>query len=177
MPENVLENLYKGIRNIPDFPQKGILFRDITTLLQEPNLLRSAVDIFTDYYKGQGITKVVGIESRGFILGSVLAYTLQAGFVIIRKKGKLPAATFSKKYELEYGMDEIEIHQDALNKDDVVLFHDDLLATGGTANAAIALIQDIGVRQIEASFLCELTDLKGRERLPSEIEVFSLLKF
>jgi len=172
-----LEKLKNHIRNIPDFPIKGIQFKDITTLLENAHALRETAVILTDYYKNRGITKVVGIESRGFILGSILAYNLNAGFVPIRKPGKLPAETFEEIYEKEYGFDKVQIHKNTLTESDVVLMHDDLLATGGTSLAACNLVSRIGVKKIYLNFLVELEDLNGRNKIPEDIELMTLLKF
>lgn len=150
-------NYKKHIREVPDFPQKGINFKDITTLLQNPEVFKSVVDKIADHFRPAGITKVVSLESRGFIVGGALAYLLGAGFVPIRKAGKLPHTTVSISYELEYGSDSIEIHEDALSKDDVVLIHDDLLATGGTALAALQLVKKLQIENIYFSFICDLT--------------------
>lgn len=149
-------DLKSYIREVPDFPQPGIGFKDITTLIGDAGAFRVMVDRITRHYRNRGITKVVSLESRGFIVGGALAYLLQAGFVPIRKAGKLPAQTISMSYELEYGTDTIEIHADALGEDDTVLIHDDLLATGGTALAALHLVQKLGVKKIYFSFICDL---------------------
>lgn len=169
--------LKQQIRNIPDFPQKGILYRDITTLLQQPEALRLAVDILYNRFKDQGFTKVVGIESRGFMLGGILADRLGAGFVPIRKKGKLPSGKISRTFQLEYGSDVIEMHVDALSPDDKVLLHDDLLATGGTTLAALDLIKSTGVREVAVCYLVELADLGGRRRLPANCDMESVITF
>lgn len=153
------------IRTIPDFPQKGIQFRDITTALQDPDGLQEIIDNFYERYKDAGIDVVVGIEARGFILGAALAYKMKLGFVPVRKKGKLPAETFSYEYELEYGTDVIEIHKDAVSKGDNVLLIDDLLATGGTSIAAAELINKIGGKIHEIAFIVDLPDVGGRKRL------------
>lgn len=171
-----IETLSAAIRNVPDFPKKGIIFKDITTLLMNKDLLKTAADLLTEKYQGKGITKVVGIESRGFVLGGILAYNLGAGFVLLRKPGKLPADTYSIEYQLEYGTDKLEIHKDSISTDDVVLLHDDLLATGGSAEAAAMLINKMNPISLEVNFLIELEFLKGRERL-SFANVDSLLKF
>ena len=158
------EDLKKHIRSIKDFPKKGIMFRDITTLLKEPKAFNKALDeliLFTDQVK---IDKVVGIESRGFIFGSLLAQKLNVGFILARKPGKLPAETESAIYQLEYGEDKIEMHKDAINPGDKVLLHDDLLATGGTAEAVIKLIEKLGGEVVQISFLIELTFLNGRNK-------------
>jgi adenine phosphoribosyltransferase len=160
-----LQQLSDAIRNVPDFPKKGIIFKDITTLLKDAELLHITANILTEQYKDKGITKVVGIESRGFVLGSILAYNLGAGFVLLRKPGKLPADTYKVSYDLEYGSDTLEIHKDALKQDDVVLLHDDLLATGGSASAAAKLIQEMNPKSLEINFLIELSFLEGRKKL------------
>ncbi len=175
MKEITLQDLDKAIRNVPDFPKPGILFKDITTALKREDIFQFINDSLYNEYRDKKITRVVGIESRGFIAGSVLAYRLGAGFVPIRKPGKLPAETFRKTYTLEYGEGELEIHRDALQEGDVVLLHDDLLATGGSASAAIELIRNFGVKKIYTSFIIELLFLEGRKRLADQ-EVFSLLK-
>lgn len=145
------------VRVVEDYPVKGISFKDITTLLKEPSAFKNVVDQISDYYKDKGITKIVSLESRGFIVGGAVAYCINAGFVPIRKKGKLPSTVINESYELEYGVDSIEMHVDALGEDDVVLIHDDLLATGGTALAALNLVKKMNVRKIYLSFICDLT--------------------
>ncbi len=172
-----LEDIKRSIRNVPDFPKKGIQFKDITTALKEPKVLHKMADLLYEHYKNKGITKVVGIESRGFILGSILAYRLNAGFVMLRKPGKLPADKFKIEYELEYGTDTLEIHKDAVEKDDVLLLHDDLLATGGSANASLGLLRKFGNNPIYVSFLIELTELNGISKLSNVEEVHSLVKY
>ncbi len=172
-----IETLTAAVRNIPDFPIKGIQFKDITTLFQSPSHLKELSDILYERYKEKGITKVVGIESRGFFMGPQLAVRLNAGFVPIRKPGKLPYKVIEEKYTKEYGEDAIQIHEDALTKEDVVLIHDDLLATGGTMVAAYNLVKKLGVKKVYINFLIELEDLKGREHFPKEVEVDSMLKF
>lgn len=174
---NNTDNLRKYIRNVPDFPVKGIQFKDISTLIKNPVALREVSEILANHYKDYGITKVAGIESRGFILGSILAYKLNAGFVPIRKPGKLPAKTIEEIYQKEYGLDSIQIHEDALEKGDVVLIHDDLLATGGTSIAACNLIRKMGVKKIYLNYMIELEELNGRSKLPEDIEITTLLKF
>jgi adenine phosphoribosyltransferase len=153
------------IRTVPDFPKQGIMFKDITTLLKDQNGLSAALEELYNLAKNKKITKVVGIESRGFILGGALAVKLGAGFVPIRKPGKLPAETISEAYVLEYGTDKIEIHKDAIQPGDLVLLHDDLLATGGTMEAACKLIEKLGATVVQVSFLIELSFLNGREKL------------
>jgi adenine phosphoribosyltransferase len=171
------EFLKSSIRNIPDFPKKGIQFKDITTALKRPEVFSIIVDDISSHYSDLGITRVVAIESRGFITGGAIASKLGAGFVPIRKLGKLPAPTFSKQYDLEYGKDSLEIHQDALDPKDIVLLHDDLLATGGTALAAIELLGNFNIRQIYVCFIIELDFLQGRQRLSSYSDVYSLIHF
>lgn len=171
------ETLKAAVRNIPDFPIAGIQFKDITTLFQSPKHLQQLSDVLFEAYKDKGITKVVGIESRGFFMGPATALRLNAGFVPIRKPGKLPYKTIEERYTKEYGEDIIQIHEDALTPDDVVLIHDDLLATGGTMVAAYNLVKKLGVKKIYINFLIELEDLKGREHFPKDVEVDSVLKF
>ncbi|RUT78103.1 adenine phosphoribosyltransferase [Ancylomarina longa] len=172
-----LQEAKDSIRDVVDFPKEGIVFKDITTMLKSEKHLNTLVETLYQQYKGKGITKVVGLESRGFILGTVLAYKLGAGFVPVRKPGKLPAPTYSEKYSLEYGEDEIFIHQDALTADDVVLLHDDLLATGGTAKASIDLLNRFHLKNVFVNFLVELDFLKGRNKLNTKYEVDSLFHF
>ena len=175
--EDTAFDLKGAIRNISDFPKLGIEFKDITTALKDPRALRFMVDELYDYYKDKGITKVVGVESRGFVIGSILAYKLNAGFILLRKPGKLPADTYSVKYELEYGVDALEIHKDAINANDVILLHDDLLATGGSANASLQLLRKFGDNPIYVSFLIELLDLEGITRLNEALDVYSLVQY
>ncbi len=172
-----VEKLKASVRNIPDFPIEGVQFKDITTLFQSAEHLREMADILYEKYKDKGITKVVGIESRGFFLGPTLAIRLGAGFVPIRKPGKLPYKVIEEKYTKEYGEDAVQIHEDALTKNDVVVIHDDLLATGGTMIAAHKLVKKMGVKKIYIDFLIELEDLKGREAFSKDLEVDSLIKF
>ncbi len=174
--EITLELIKEQIRNVPDFPKPGIQFKDITTVLKQPELYSFVIESIAEIFSNKGITKVVCIESRGFILGGAIATKIGAGFVPIRKPGKLPAATYKKKYALEYGSDSIEIHRDALNSKDIVLLHDDLLATGGTAKAAIELIRTFSPKDIFLSFLCELDFLKGRTVLKDH-KIHSLIHF
>lgn len=168
-------NLKDCIRNIPDFPKPGILFRDITTLLKDKRAFKQAVDALANKYKNKKIDAVVAVEARGFILGGVIAHKLGAGFVPVRKKGKLPAKTQSVTYALEYGTDTLEMHQDALGSGDKVLIVDDLLATGGTVNAVTELVKQMGAKIAGIAFLIELTDLKGRDKLKG-YPVYSLIK-
>ena len=167
----------KNIRNIPDFPKKGIQFKDVTTLFKSADVLRLLSDDIYDLYKDKGITKVVGIESRGFIMGPILATRLNAGFVPIRKPGKLPSDVYEEVYEKEYGFDSIQIHTDALCENDIVVLHDDLLATGGTMLAACKLIKRFNVKKVYINFIIELEDLGARKLFDSNFEVSSLVKY
>jgi adenine phosphoribosyltransferase len=153
------------IRSIPDFPKKGIMFRDITTLLKSPEAMKLTLKELLCLTEGLKINKVVGIEARGFMFGAMIAERLNAGFVPVRKPGKLPAETLRETYALEYGSDSIEIHKDAISTGDNVLLHDDLLATGGTAKATVNLIEKLGGKVVQASFIIELSFLKGRDKL------------
>ena len=173
----IIEDLAKLVRNVPDFPIPGIQFKDVTTLFKDAAILKEIIDDLYAIYKEKGITKVVGIESRGFILGPLLAVRLNAGFVPIRKPGKLPAAVFEESYDKEYGKDAIQIHQDAIESSDIVLLHDDLLATGGTMQAAVRLIKRFNPQKIYVNFLIELEDLKGREGFSPDIQVDSIIKY
>jgi len=168
--------LFKVIRSIPDFPKKGVVFRDITTLLKDPTAFRTVVDLFCDRYKDSRIDKIVSVESRGFIFAAPLAYKLKAGFVPIRKPGKLPAETVKQQYTLEYGTDTVEIHRDAITRGERILIHDDLLATGGTIAAASELVRRLGGKIVGLSFLIELSFLKGRDRLGNH-EIYSILMY
>lgn len=170
-----IEDVKKEIRNIEDFPKPGIGFKDITTLLKNPELFAFTVDEMKRFYQNKGITKVVGIESRGFVAGGVIARDLHAGFIVARKPGKLPAETYQVSYDLEYGQDTIEIHKDALVPNDIVLLHDDLLATGGTMAAAIELVKLFGVQKIYVNFIAELSFLKGRDKLKEVEDIHSLI--
>ncbi|MDD4631211.1 MAG: adenine phosphoribosyltransferase [Proteiniphilum sp.] len=172
-----IETLTSAVRNIPDFPIPGIQFKDITTLFQSPEHLKELSEILVEKYRNKGITKVVGIESRGFFMGPALAIQLGAGFVPVRKPGKLPYQVIEEAYVKEYGDDAIQIHADALSEEDVVLIHDDLLATGGTMLAAYNLIRKQGVRKIYINFLIELEDLHARKLFPEEVEIDTILKF
>jgi adenine phosphoribosyltransferase len=169
------EDLKKKIRDIPDFPKKCIVFKDITTLLNDASSFQSAIDLLSDRYKDKKIDFVAGIEARGFIIGAALAYKLNAGFIPIRKPGKLPYKTLSMTYELEYGSDQLEIHEDALSPGQRVLVADDLLATGGTIKAAAGLIEKLKGEIVEIAFLIELTFLKGRDKL-KKYNTFSLIQ-
>lgn len=169
--------LKSKIRDVKDFPSKGIMFRDLTTLIKDGAALSDVCSQIAEMYKDKGITKVVGIESRGFITGAILADKLGCGFVPARKPGKLPSVTIKKSYSKEYGVDTIELHSDAINENDVVLIHDDLLATGGTMNACCELVKSLNPRKVYVNFVVELTDLPGRDNLPADCEVTSLLKY
>lgn len=171
-----MEDLKNAIRDIPDFPKKGIVFKDITTLLADPKSYHRMVDLIAHRYIGQKVDQIVGVEARGFILGAALAYKLGTGITLVRKPGKLPYKTIKKTYQLEYGSDTLEIHSDAFKPGDRVVVADDLLATGGTVAAVVDLVQDCGAEVIECAFLAELEFLEGRKRLPAN-KVFSLLKF
>ena len=172
----IIEILKARIRDVPDFPRKGILFKDITTLLNDPELFRMTMSLFEKSSKGLSLDYIAGIESRGFIFGAVMAYHLGCGFVPIRKPGKLPAKTFSESYALEYGMDAIEVHQDSFKKDSNVLIIDDLLATGGTALAAAKLVEKCGAQVSGIHFLIELVFLNGANKLKN-YNVLSFIKF
>jgi adenine phosphoribosyltransferase len=169
-------DIKKYIRTVKDFPKKGIMFRDITTLLKTPEGLKTSFNALLKFTEGLKINKVVGIESRGFMLGAMLAERLNAGFVPIRKPGKLPAETVKEEYSLEYGTDAIEIHKDAIESGESILLHDDLLATGGTAKAAVNLIEKLGGKIVQVSFIIELSFLNGREKL-KEYDVRSLVDY
>ena len=168
------ETLLKNLREIPDFPKPGILFYDVTTLFKSAECLNILADELYEMYKDKGITKVVGVESRGFILGGVLAARLGAGFVLARKPGKLPAEVLEESYEKEYGTDTIQIHKDAISEEDVVLLHDDLLATGGTMAATHRLVKKCGAKQTYVNFVIELKELNGRKAF-EDVEVTSVL--
>lgn len=168
--------LEKSIRNIPDFPKPGILFRDVTTLIANKEAFKKSIDLLAKKYKGKGFDKVVGVEARGFIFGAAVAHKIGAGFVPVRKKGKLPFKTISATYALEYGIDTLEIHQDAILPGEKVLIIDDLLATGGTVKAVIELIKKLGGKVSGIGFVIELVDLKGRDKI-KDYPVFSLVKF
>ena len=169
------EEIIAHIRDVNDFPVEGIVFKDITTVLSNPEYLKWMKDEIANLYRAYGITKVVGIESRGFILAPAVAMELGAGFVPIRKPGKLPAETIEVSYAKEYGVDTIQIHADALNEDDVVLLHDDLLATGGSMAAALELVKKFNVKKVYINFIIELEFLNGRKVFGNDVEVSSLL--
>ena len=171
------KTLMDNLRCIPDFPQKGINFRDVTTLFKNHECLQIMLDELYELYKDKGITKIVGIESRGFIMASALAVRLNAGIVLCRKPGKLPAATVQESYMKEYGTDTIEIHQDAIDENDVVLLHDDLLATGGTMRAAYNLVQKFNPKKTYVNFIIEITDegLHGRDAFEKDTDITTLI--
>lgn len=164
------------IRNVPDFPKAGIQFKDITTLLQNGPAFRHIIDGWKDRYEGLGVASVVGADARGFIFGGALAYAMGAPFVPVRKPGKLPAETISERYELEYGESALEIHVDALGRGERVVLVDDLLATGGTMEAIVKLVERLGAEIVEIAFVVELPPLKGREKLTG-YPVYSLVEF
>jgi adenine phosphoribosyltransferase len=168
-------DLKSAIRNVPDFPKKGVGFKDLTTLWKNPAAFRESVDILYERYRKSGVDKVVGAESRGFVVASPLAYLLGAGFVPVRKKGKLPAGQVEVTYQLEYGTDTLTIHEDAISQGEKVLLVDDLLATGGTVKASISLVRKLGGEVLEAAFLVELEFLGGRKGI--DVPVFSIVKY
>ena len=171
-----MEEMKNIIRDIPDFPKKGVLYKDITTLLSDGRNFHRMVDLIAHRYLDKRIDKVVGVEARGFILGAALAYKLGAGITMVRKPGKLPYKTKTISYDLEYGSDTLEIHEDAFHPGDRVLIADDLLATGGTVSAVVKLVEGLGAEIVECAFMTELEFLDGRSKLP-EGKVFSLLQF
>ena len=169
-------DIKEWIRDVPDFPKKGILFKDITTLLKNPQALKHTFDVMAEQYKNVPIDQVIGIESRGFIFGTALAYKLGTGFIPVRKPGKLPAATERVTYDLEYGSDSLEIHKDAITPGQNVLIMDDLLATGGTASAVAHLVERLEGKVVGLGFIIELSFLNGRDRLKG-YDVYSLIKY
>ena len=172
------ELLLKNLRCIPDWPKKGVNFRDVTTLFKSPECLREITDEMYELYKDKGITKIVGIESRGFVMSSALALKLGAGIVLCRKPGKLPCDTVQESYAKEYGKDTIDIHRDAIDENDVILLHDDLLATGGTMKAACNLVKKFHPKKVYCNFIIELVNegLNGRDSFDEDIEITSLIK-
>jgi len=172
-----MEYIKSKIRDVMDFPKKGIVFKDLTTAFKDPRALHIIGWDLSQLYRDKGVTKVVGIESRGFIGGSILAFELGAGFVPARKPGKLPADTIKASYDKEYGKDTIEIHRDAITPDDVVVIHDDVLATGGTMAAVYNLVKSMNPRKIYVNFIIELAELNGRRALPADAEVTSLIRY
>ncbi|MDE5801062.1 MAG: adenine phosphoribosyltransferase [Paramuribaculum sp.] len=172
-----MEYVKSKVRDVNDFPQKGIVFKDLTTVFKDPRALHIIGWDLSQLYRDKGVTKVVGIESRGFIGGSILAFELGAGFVPARKPGKLPADTVSCSYDKEYGKDTIEIHRDAITEDDIVVIHDDVLATGGTMGAVYNLVKSMNPKKIYVNFIIELSALNGRANIPEGVEVTSLLQY
>lgn len=170
------ETLLMHLRNIPDYPMAGVQFKDVTSWFMNPEDLNEITDKLYEYYKDKGITKVCGIESRGFVMGAILAQKLGAGFVPIRKPGKLPYEKVCIEYKKEYGFDRIEMHKDAINEKDIVLIHDDLLATGGTSSAACHMVKQFNPRKIMANFIIELTNFKARDRFPLDVDIYSLIE-
>ena len=170
------EYIKSKVRSIPDWPIKGVIFRDITTLLEDPQAFKAICSIFYNRYVNQKVDRIVGIDARGFLFGSVLAYELGIGFVPIRKKGKLPSKTISESYTLEYGEETIEIHEDAISRNDRVVIVDDLMATGGTIAASAALVEKLGGDLLECAFVIELPDLKGREKM-GDRNCFAIIEF
>ncbi|RJP21572.1 MAG: adenine phosphoribosyltransferase [Deltaproteobacteria bacterium] len=171
-----VSDLKKRIRNVPDFPKKGIQFKDITTLLSDPASFQQAIDLMAHRHFAKGVDAVVGIEARGFVMGAAMAYKLGTGVLLVRKPGKLPHKTVAASYELEYGKDRLEIHEDSIRPGMRVVVADDVLATGGTVSAVVGLLNKLGAVIVECCFLAELTALKGRERLKGQ-KVYSLLQF
>ena len=171
-----VEDFSKYCRDIPDFPKKGIIFKDITNLLKNGPVFKRAIDEIARHYSQTKVDAVISIEARGFIIGSALAYCLGSGMVPVRKKGKLPWKVYRKTYDLEYGHDEVEVHQDGIMPGQNILIVDDLIATGGTVEAVVKLIKEMNGNIIGAAFLIELMDLKGREKL-KDIPIFSLIKY
>lgn len=169
-------DLKKTVRSIVDWPIEGVIFRDLTTLMIEPDALRESCDILYERYKDQEIDKIVGIDARGFVFGAVLAYKLGVGFVPVRKKGKLPAETIEESYSLEYGSGTLEIHKDAISEGEKVVVVDDLIATGGTIGATVNLVRKLGGTVTECAFLIELPDLKGREQI-KDCDIFAMMEF
>ncbi|MBW2655199.1 MAG: adenine phosphoribosyltransferase [Deltaproteobacteria bacterium] len=169
-------DLKETIRSIPDWPIKGVIFRDLTTLMQNPQAFQKSCNVLYERYKDMKIDKIVGIDARGFVFGAVLAYKLGIGFVPVRKKGKLPWKTIQETYSLEYGEDTLEIHEDAVEKCEKVIIVDDLIATGGTIGATVKLVKKLGADIIECAFVVELPDLKGRDQI-QDCKVFAITEF
>jgi len=172
-----MADIKKSIRNIPDYPKPGVQFKDITTAMKNPEVFREIIDTMANHFATAQIDYVVGIDARGFIFGAALAYKLGCGFVPVRKPGKLPADTIAEEYALEYGTDKLEIHKDALQKGDRVIIVDDLIAVGGTAEAAGKLVTRLGAKIVAFAFAIELLALKGRDKLSHIAEVYSLIQF
>src|ERR1700682_4281142 len=176
MHSDIIDKLRAAVRDVPDFPKKGIVFKDITPILNNSSLFKASIDVFLERCRGRKIDKIVGIDARGFLFGSVVAYELGVGFVPLRKKGRLPYKTESAKYSLEYGEAEMELHIDAIERGEKIVLIDDLLATGGTSASAATLIKKVGGVLLEAQFLIELEFLHGRKKLEST-PVVSFLKY
>lgn len=177
MPQQIAQQVKDKIRDVKDFPKEGILFKDITTALKDAETLRKMVDFLCETFKEQKIDYIIGLESRGFIFGVPVAYNINAGFIPVRKPNKLPAKTLKESYTLEYGVDSIEMHEDALKPGDKVLIVDDLLATGGTAAAACNLVYKTGAEIVGCGFVIELNDLKGRDKLPKDVKIVSMIEY
>jgi len=178
MEESLIKELANTIRTIKDYPKPGVMFRDVTTLLQHARAFRRSVDALVHPYVGMGLEQVAGIEARGFILGGAMAHQLTSGFIPIRKKGKLPGEKVNIAYSLEYGLDEMEIHRDAVQEGDRVLLVDDLIATGGTAEAAVKLLKEVGADVVAACFVIDLPDLGGRAKIEAlDVPVRTLIEF
>jgi len=177
MSTQIIDDVKSMIRNIPDFPKPGIQFKDITTALKDTETLKKMVDFLCDNFRGEKIDYIIGLESRGFIFGVPVAYNLNSGFIPIRKPNKLPAKTLKETYELEYGTDTLEMHEDALKKGDRVLIVDDLLATGGTAAAACNLVLKTGAEIVGCAFVIELKGLEGRKKLPKDCKIVSMIEY
>ncbi|GIM56723.1 adenine phosphoribosyltransferase [Capnocytophaga canimorsus] len=173
---NEVNHLKEKIRDIYDFPKQGVVFKDITPILSDPQAVKTALGLFCEHLKGIKVDKVVGMESRGFFFGTLLAQHLNAGFVPVRKPGKLPFETIAQTYDLEYGQDQLEIHSDSIKKGENVLIHDDVLATGGTAEAAVKLVERLGGNIVQLNFLIELSFLQGVQKLKGH-KVYSILKY
>lgn len=169
-------DLKSSVRSIVDWPIKGVIFRDLTTLMKDSGALKESCDILYERYKEQKIDKIVGIDARGFVFGAVLAYKLGIGFIPVRKKGKLPADTIEESYNLEYGSGTLEIHKDSIDTGERVVIVDDLIATGGTAGATVNIVRKLGAEIVECAFLIELPDLKGREQI-QDCDVFAMMEF
>lgn len=177
MMRSAVERLKNSIRDVPDFPQEGVTFKDITPVLNDRQLFRLSTTLFADRYQRRTIDTIVAIDARGFIFGSALAYVLGTGIALVRKKGKLPWETIEASYDLEYGSNTVQIHKDAIKKGDKVLIVDDVLATGGTAKAAIDLVKELEGEIVEAAFFIELGFLNGREKLGEGTPVFSIIDY
>ena len=174
--QKTCERIKRKVRSIPDWPIKGVIFRDITTLLQDPTTFKEICDLFYNRYVNEKVDKIVGIDARGFLFGAVLAYKLGIGFIPVRKKGKLPYKTVGESYTLEYGEETVEIHADAIQQGERIVIVDDLMATGGTISAAVNLVEKLGGDIMECAFVIELPDLKGRQKIANQT-IYSILEF